>query len=637
MKKKVEFLGVLATGATRQEAANRYRLLSLGKAATVRASESGVAFVVHASDSKSYFNPVTGDMDLVESADLLSQVEFASNSAELADEVEYAHCSRGCGQHLIAESADALKFCPMCTSKLSLSGDDEDSDDSDEEDDLDFSDADETSESSDDEDSDEDSDDSDEDSEADDSDEGLDEGDDFDSESDDEIDLSEIPDDEDEDSDEDDDSDAEEPTESITDDGVDDGKVVSVSSSFEQAAKVFLRESVKEGVSLSSELDAEYVVCTSSDCGMHIVHSSDAEVDACPVCLSACAEPESNPSGEFDVEAEDIGVEDDEDSSSMNLSEELDADEDEDTDGNSADSESGDEIEIPEDDEDSGEDFDGESDSDDEDFGDEEDDSADSESQDVAFVDYLPAGVTADELDVSYSSSIRGKSAWTAYVGGRPVAMATLDSVSAESKQIFDSSNFGKATLVSASHAGVATGLKNMGFEPIVATIEVDDFVKKQVEAGIAEVQQSVSASQASFEAEFMAALSTAAIGINRGFFKGENALKGAFWQSLSSMGVKDPEVLIDSIFSASSDAYHKALFTKAQELMGKSLEVRNEIARAVMDTRYQSQSSDEDTGMESRLGKMGKPAAAAPAVSISSGAPSSFKDKLAKIKFGQR
>jgi hypothetical protein len=150
-----------------------------------------------------------------------------------------------------------------------------------------------------------------------------------------------------------------------------------------------------------------------------------------------------------------------------------------------------------------------------------------------------------------------------------------------------------------------------MGFKPFNVSVKIKDSISKLVAS---QVKEAVLASETTsdekvkeYDDRLLAALSTAAIGINRGFFKNlSNPVKAALWNSLSAAGVRNPEVLIDNVFSAQADSYHKVLFDKAREIVAKPVEIQNELTAAVVDSNYIGTSSS-STVTEDRLSSMGR------------------------------
>ena len=587
-KKETKFHGILAVGRTKADAKNNYRLLALSKGASMQVdSERNIAFVAQASLADGMFNPQSGNMDLETDDDLLTKLEFNSNSSGDV-EVNHLVCESGCGAHVVFDSEALVKFCPNCTSELSESSDDDEDGDGDEdegdEDDLDAElgpdGDDESSESADDEEGDESEEDAGDEEAGDEGDESEEAGDEGDEEGADEGDESG---DADEGSGDDaggdaaDDEEADDLPDYTEDDGVvkvessdQNNGLIIAASSYEEAERMF-RENAPT-VSLSAEggvVEAHYMVCKDVECGAHLL--SDQPITACCACQGDVEEPPAEPAAvvepakaaepakvEASGDGEDCDEKDGDEENTLELS---------DTDGNILNEDTEDVDAMA-------------------DVEDEESDSA--------------------NLDVSYSSSVAGQARWTAFFKGVPVAMASKSSAG-KNADIFDTPSFGHAALATAKAVGVRKALSELGFEPIRHKVSVSREVRRLVDAQVAEARESLSAEQQQYKDRFLAALASAAIGLNRGFFaEKKNPIKATLWNAMSSAGIRNPESLIDSAFRSHSDAYHKTLFELASDLVSKSFDVQESISKAIQGMGYLEASTSNDQSLESRLETLG-------------------------------
>ena len=216
-------------------------------------------------------------------------------------------------------------------------------------------------------------------------------------------------------------------------------------------------------------------------------------------------------------------------------------------------------------------------------------------------------------LDLSFSSSISGQSMWTAYLNGTPVATASKVNAG-KNVDIFDDVTFGNAVIAGAKHVGVKATLNEMGFKGIAHNISVSSIVNDRVATQVAEAKAGLDRDRAEHAERLMSALATAAIGINRGFFSDvKNPVKEAIWNALSAAGVKNPEILIDNAFRASSDDYHKALFVKAGEIIATPLDVQESLSKAVIGTNYMAVAATAPVAnLENRLANFGEVTASA-------------------------
>lgn len=617
MPKETKFHGILAVGRTKADAVNNYRLLAMSKGATVQVdNERNIAFVTQASHAGGMFNPQSGNMDLETEDTYLDKLEFQSNSSGSV-EVNHLVCAAGCGTHIVFDSADLVKYCPHCTSDLSAVASDEGDEDEDEEEDYsDMEDAD-LEEGADDESEDETSESADED-------EGSDDESDEDASAD-----EEDTDGSDSDSDESDDAakgkKEEEPVETfpeyteedgavVISSGEDDNHVVVAADSFDNAATL-LRQHLP-ATSLSSDqttIEVFHVVCSDAEgCGAHIL--STQEVDTCPACQSETVEPtvEASSDGPEDAELNAEVVETKVDPKNDTKVEAADEDESEDEDSDeSEDDASGDESEEG-DEGDESEDDDSESNT--LQLTDDSGNILTEGTEEVDAMSEVEETAESSDLDVSYSSNVAGQSAWTAFYRGKPVAMASKSSAG-NNADIFDTPSFGHAVLATAKVGGVKKSLAELGFKSIKHTVSVSAEVRRLVEREVATAREALAADQAQFKERFEAALATAAIGLNRGFFADQkNPIKGTLWNALSSAGIRNPEILIDNAFKAHADAYHKQLIGLANDIIAKPMEVQESLSKTILGMSYQAVSSSEAGSIEDRLETLG--------TSVSSGKP---------------
>jgi hypothetical protein len=556
------FHGVLAVGKDKDAAVTNYRLAKTGKN-VVSLSSSTDHFAV-SGDFHTMFNPTNGELDLTPVA-MPEDTKFMSENSEEKLDANWMVCADGCGSHIIFEKeSTSMKFCPVCASSLEEPVEQMETDETEAEEELPE------------EETEEEKDDTGEESE---SDEALEDPteEENEKESDEEVDEDEEEDLENED--------LEDPSKEATLSGV------VIASSTRARATAMYRNAVKgkgvravvsennrayltsvseslsfdpedgesllspvenfeltqeESASLSKE-QAHYKVCSSEEgCGSHVVSSSEAH--NCPVCSSKLQEPSLS---EDDVEED---LEDPEEEST----------EDEDLENTDA----------PETTDEEDEDVLGEDKSE--------------EPTDELSMNLLDDASESGNLSLSFANSFKdGKDAWLASISGVTVAYACRDTVG-QNADLFDKQAFANA-VISQSKSGVKEALTEMGFKPIVISASVNRKIEQEVDAKVADIKATVEAEAKQYQERFLAALSTAAIGINRGFFANAvNPLKAQLWKSLNTVGVSDAEVLIDNVFSTSSDLYHKALFDKAVEILSKSSDVQEELAKTVLGTNYQ-------------------------------------------------
>lgn len=715
MKRK--YRGILATGATLNEAKSNFKDLVFGKGASMLVDESGdSAFVAQASVADRLFNPFTGDMDVLSRNSLLESVSFVSEASVADDSTQeafHAHCADGCGSHIIASNESMLQFCPLCTAALSSDNgeadgehggdgfgglasdegdgsDDSEDENSDDSDQLAQLDAEESTSSSvvrrrsirpirrrlsasaaacsEEEDGSENG----EDDEVVSSDDGNSASDEDTAD----VDVSE----------------SSEP-------------LVIVAQSASEAVELFREHKSADLVSTSSEhenVDLELYSC-SAEGGCGGVVLSEIPLESCPNCKSHLNQPTKSESAAY-IAASSADSALDGDASSEDDSADLPEDDPIDGLGNGTDE--GEPQETSESGEDDGEDGDegatdeaadeaeeadvGSDDDDDEmesvsavvlpgrravstssedassdesedgpgsdtslnltsDDGtplDDSDDADSAQSEDAEIAVMCDEGDVATDLDVSYSASIGGQPVWTAYIKGRPVAMAHKADCSEDNKAMFDTPRFGQAVIATAKITSVSSALDELKFRPIKFAFSASAAIRSAVERGIAAKMESVSSEQVEFADRFKAALATAAIGINRGFFKDDvSPLKEALCSTMRACGTHAPERLVDRVFAECHDAFIKQIMARAEDILSKPADVQESLSKTILDVGYQpmkSDSSEAESGLSARVGSIGSPIAEAsaesqpkPEVSTSAGEGDDWKSMSKSVVSG--
>lgn len=574
--KAMPFHGILAMGNTKDEAVNRYRLLALGKGVSAMKDAGGnLAFVTHASNKiAEMFNPQSGELDLSRDDSILSKLQFEAKAGEV--EANHYVCESGCGLHMVYDSESLVKHCPSCTTAIASDEDEAEDEDDVEETDDDLEDEDSEEE---DEDMESESADDDEESEDDDSEEDGEEDDEEEIEggSDDDADDEEESDEDDEEDEESDDEDdgAEEEDSDDEEEEDDSGEPLVIAADSKEKAIEIYRQNRIGIATAATTVEVDYVLCSSQECNAHII-SEDPSLTQCPACESDVKQPEAAPVVSQSGEDEEDEEEDDTDLEVIPDDEESEEDE-EDTSESNTQPESGNNMNV-----------------------------------ENVTVDMLKQiNDTAEDahkgLDVSFSRAVAGAPMWTAYFNGLPVATASKTNAG-KNADIFEDAAFGQAVIAGARHVGVVATLNEMGFKGIAHEISLNSVVTDRVNAQVAEAKAGLERDRAEHAERLMAALATAAIGINRGFFQDtNNPVKAALWNAMSSAGVKNAEVLIDNAFRTSNDDYHRTLFAKASEIIGQPLEVQESLSKAVLGTNYMNAptataSSNSNSNFEDRL-----------------------------------
>ena len=215
-------------------------------------------------------------------------------------------------------------------------------------------------------------------------------------------------------------------------------------------------------------------------------------------------------------------------------------------------------------------------------------------------VDMLEEGLDRDLTIVSSSvdlmfkagSAVNG-SKWFALVDEKPIAYATHTSVGNNSDIFHDHEKFKVAVSAVLTQSGVYGGLKEMGFSGVKINMPIARLVDNKIAKAKRIAMISASNQLATFKEGITKALSTAAVGLNKGFFADTRSpVKSALYTSLSGSGIQNAEQIIDDAFSKSGDDYHKVLMKKASELLDMTESAFNEVSTAVANATYQRAST---------------------------------------------
>lgn len=573
--------GIVVAGNTLEEAQALYRAVATGQDAQALHDE-GENFVVLASASSdiNLLNPLTGADDLKVGDGMTDRMEFLSSDSQAVN-VNYTICTAGCNAHILADDSELMQHCPACASVLEDLTEEQIAALSGEEDEC----------------------------------EGC------------QVQESVL-------------ASGATLEEAVANyNALVRGEVADYSTmqcgdtlvatagaaSFDvyKGCEAKIVENQEAGLleSLSSsadEIEAHNFVCASAACGVHVVSSDDMPV-FCPACASGLLDPEDALGEEANASDDDVGEVEDDHHTSLSADEEDEEEEDED-----------DDLEEEEDDDDSDDDDDEDDDDSDEDDSDDEDDDEEDEDEDdddaltlsvssvqpsqskrarkvqrqaatasvqeeeenehvsvsASFLACASAQGDLDtsKLDVAHAAALQGVSTWIAFYDGMPIARATEATAN---NAHFNSEVFGRTFKAIAAEQGIPAAMEQMGFKEIKSEIQVGDFVQSEIQSQVAQKTQEVVAAAEQDKAEladrFAAALAMAAQGITNGFFKGKsNPVQQTLIEALSSVGLDNASALVKQAFLQSGEDYNKLLISQASYIMGKSLDVQNELGEAI-------------------------------------------------------
>lgn len=254
----------------------------------------------------------------------------------------------------------------------------------------------------------------------------------------------------------------------------------------------------------------------------------------------------------------------------------------------------------------------------------------------ASMVAYASADMKDSSLDVRYVGELQGDKTWIAFHDGIPFAKATASN--AENPAVFADESFGRAFKSLASEQGPAAAIAQMRFEEIRPQLNVEKLIASQVEAQVQEQVAEIATASARDQAElgerFMAALATAAQGINRGFFPDlKNPVRIAIASTLEELGVQNGDELLARAFGDHSDSYNQQLLAKASDIMQYDLTVQNQLANAINDVKEVNVATASSVSIGSPV-KQPLNTAKQVEVATAASAPSDFKAKLSNLRF---
>ena len=270
-------------------------------------------------------------------------------------------------------------------------------------------------------------------------------------------------------------------------------------------------------------------------------------------------------------------------------------------------------------DDDSDDAFIDEDDIDDLDFeGDDEEMESDSSKVNVDMLEALSsAGVKLDAADIQLSfveASGKQPARWFAYHNGTPIAHASQASMSSavgeeSAHAMFNSPRVPRAFAHVAAEKGVGTAIEELGFKSMSMDVDVGSVIQARAQAEadqkVANVTAEVESHCEEYQDRMVAALSTAMVGIQRGFWRNEhNPVVQQLVTSLSSAGIANPEPLVAQAFATQGEQLFKSVMSKALELMQKPVEVQNELAASI--SGMGNVASVDDANVEDRLANVG-------------------------------
>ena len=191
----------------------------------------------------------------------------------------------------------------------------------------------------------------------------------------------------------------------------------------------------------------------------------------------------------------------------------------------------------------------------------------------------------------------------------------------------------------------VADVLASNGFQMSTVDVAYDRLVMDEIDKRDSVMQKQYAEKMSSIGNVLSQSLGIAACGVHRGFFGGANPIASSLVENLSTKGGLDQHVaneLVAAAMDAAGDVYADLLREKTMEIVGKSEDVRNELAETIAMLRsggesgarpnlfVASQDGQVDPGLEERLTNV---MAAAPASAGGSRQVASLTGKSKDVK----
>lgn len=200
------------------------------------------------------------------------------------------------------------------------------------------------------------------------------------------------------------------------------------------------------------------------------------------------------------------------------------------------------------------------------------------------------SGITAQAIDMHLYAEGSVNPFWNVVVAGEPLARIYLQDQDRpeEIKALFCSSQYGEA--IAKASEQIKGGLRQVLTEAkarlFAMQYDKSTVAKKAQETAQADAKKVVADKLATLSDRFVECMATAAIGMDRNFFKSGNPLKTAFFETLQARGMSDREairIIEDSVATGSAD-YFKALAGKANELMDMEPAAFDQLRKAILE-----------------------------------------------------
>lgn len=171
-----------------------------------------------------------------------------------------------------------------------------------------------------------------------------------------------------------------------------------------------------------------------------------------------------------------------------------------------------------------------------------------------------------------------------AFADGVPVAR--LEKANAgEHAAVFHTQSFLKSIARVAETSGARAALSSYNFTAIRVKFPVSAAARAKAATALKTQTAALQETADSHREDLMQCVSIASAALTKNLFRTKaNALKRGFVDMLTTAGVKNATQMVERVFAANADAYHKQVFELAQELQSKPLDYRNTLASSMGD-----------------------------------------------------
>jgi hypothetical protein len=202
----------------------------------------------------------------------------------------------------------------------------------------------------------------------------------------------------------------------------------------------------------------------------------------------------------------------------------------------------------------------------------------------AATIEIVPLAASLDwsktKLDVIRAS---GNKTYYVFSDDKPVATLKEDKVQDSVKSIFASDIFVRSFLLAASKNFKDATANTFGMEILTSEVPVEKVMIDKYDAKVQELEAQTAEKLTQAKADLQQSFDTALMASIKGTWKDlGNPLRDGLVAALTLQGVSNPEGIVDSVFQEHSLDLFKAVLSKADQLLEKSRDVRDELAHTV-------------------------------------------------------